>query len=164
MEEYKSVQDTENLIVIDDGRIDVPILNQFKETLGVFRFNPTDINIVNRYNESVDKFGEILKPLENYDISADGEGEGDGVAALNYAEEKIIEVMDYVFDCDSKSSFFQKTHAFAVNGGRFYCETIFEAVGNFIGKKFETETKKMNARIKKYTHGYKTGKHAKGWQ
>ena len=161
--------DAEETIVINDGRRKVTIRNQNGDVIGSFRFNPTDINIVNRYNESVSKFEDIVKPLANYDIKANGEGDGsEAVAALDDAEAKLIELMDYVLDGKFGQAFFGKTHAFAGveidDDVKFYCEVAFDAVGQYISNKFDMETRKLERRLNKHTHGYKTGKHAKGWQ
>lgn len=170
MEEIKDInRQEEEVIVINDGRRKVTIKNQNGDVIGSFRFNPTDVNIVKRYNESVDKFADIVKPLVDYDIKADGEGEGDeAVAALDSAETRLIELMDYILDGDFGQAFFSKTHAFAgVEDGKeikFYCEVAFDVIGRYISQKFEAETKRLESRISKHTHGYKTGKHAKGWK
>lgn len=168
MEEIKTVQvpaQDDNVIVVDDGRIDIPIRNQFGETMGIFRFNPTDLNIVNRYNEAADRFEKIVKPLENYDIDQNGEGsDDDAIKALNEAEDQLIELLDYVLGGNSREAFFREIHAFTPTNGKFFCETMYDAVGKFISKKFDAETKKVNVRLQQHTHGYKTGKHAKGWK
>lgn len=170
MEEIKDLnRQEEEVITINDGRRKVTIKNQNGDVLGSFRFNPTDINIVNRYNESVEKFTEIVKPLSDYDIKANGEGDGaEAVAALDDAEAKLIDVMDYVLDGKFGEAFFGKTHAFAgveEDGEiKFFCEVALDVIGQFISQKFDAETKKLDRRIGKHTHGYKTGKHAKGWQ
>lgn len=170
MEEVKDInRQDEEVVVINDGRRKVTIKNQNGDVIGSFRFNPTDINIVNRYNESVAKFEDIVKPLADYDIKANGEGDGaEAVEALDAAEEKLIELMDYVLDGDFGQAFFGKTHAFAgVEEGneiKFYAEVAFDVIGQYIAQKFDAETKKLERRLGKHTHGYKTGKHAKGWQ
>ena len=166
MEENKTVQfpvHDENVIEIDDGRIDIPIRNQFGETMGVFRFNPTDLNIVNRYNEAAENFEKIVKPLVDYDIDQNGEGSDDAaIKALNDAEDKMIDLLDYVLGGNSRDSFFREIHAFTPTNGKFFCETMYEAVGKFISKKFDAETKKVNVRLQQHTNGYKPGRRRKG--
>jgi len=170
MEEIKDInRQDEEVVVVNDGRRKVTIKNQNGDVIGSFRFNPTDVNIVNRYNESVSKFEDIVKPLSNYDIKANGEGDGmEAVSALDEAEAKLIDLMDYILDGQFGKAFFSKTHAFAgVEDGddvKFYCEVAFDVVGQYIANKFDAETKKLDRRLSKHTHGYKTGKHAKGWQ
>ncbi len=170
MEEVKDLnRQDEEVVVINDGRRKVTIKNQNGDVIGSFRFNPTDINIVNRYNESVEKFADIVKPLVDYDIKANGEGDGDeAVKVLDQAESQLIELMDYILDGDFGQAFFSRTHAFAgVEDGddvKFYCEVAFDVIGKYISQKFDAETKKMERRLGKHTNGYKTGKHAKGWK
>lgn len=155
--------DEDNLIVIDDGCIDVPIKNQFGETTGVFRFNPTDIGIVNRYNEAADQFENVIRPLVDANIDGNGEGADDeSMKILNEAGNKMADLMDYVLNGNSREAFFSKTHIFTPVNGKFYCELVYDAVGKFIAKKFDAEIKRLNARIDKHTHGYRTGKHKKG--
>lgn len=150
-------------IVIDDGCIDIPIQNQFGERLGVFRFNPTDVNIINRYNEVVDRIPEILRPLAGAEIDPNGEGgDENSIELLNTAGAEIEDLLDYVLNGNSREAFFTRTHVFSPVGGKFYCEKVLEAIGAFISKKFEAEVKKMSARAETHMHGYRTGKHRKG--
>lgn len=152
-------------ITIDDGSIDIPIQNQYGERIGVFRFNPADINIVNRYNEVADKFSEVVKPLIDANISPEGEGEdAESVRLLNEAGDKMVELMDYVLNGNSREAFFGKTHIFTPVGGMFYCEKVYEAIGAFISQRFASEVKRVNVRLTQHIHGYRTGKHAKGRQ
>ena len=51
-------------IDLDDGKISVPIRNQFGEETGVFRFDPTDIRMVDRYNEVAEQFGSVMQNLD----------------------------------------------------------------------------------------------------
>lgn len=161
--EQEELDDSPMQLVVDDGRIDIPVQNSLGERIGTFRFNPSDVNIVNRYNEIADKFGEVLKPLIDADIDANGAGEDESsVQLLNEAEAKTIDLMDYMLNGDAKAAFFEKVHMFSPVNGKFYCENVFESIGQFISKKFEKEVKRINVRVEKHTHGYRTGKHRKG--
>ena len=158
---------TENLdtIVIDDGAVKVAIQNQFGERIGTFRFYPTDVNIVNRYNEVSDQFETILAPLINANISPEGEGEdASSVEILNEAGDKMIALMDYVLNANSREAFFSKTHIFTPIGGMFFCEKVYDSIGKYISKRFDAEVNRVNVRMKQHMHGYRTGKHAKGKQ
>ena len=151
-------------IEVDDGSVRVPIKNQLGEVIGEFRFRPTDFNIVKRYNKIAGEFDEVLKPLINANISPEGEGaDEESIKILGEAEKKLFELVDYLFDGNASEAFFGKMNPFSpVNGGIFYCENVLESVGQFIAKKFDAEIKGMTARVNKYTHGYKTGKHKNG--
>lgn len=153
----------EDVIVVDDGYRLIRVQNQLGEEIGKFRFNPTDFNMVNRYNEVADQFGEVVKPVADANITKDGEAaDEDSVELLNEAEDKMIELMDYVLNCDSREAFFSKTHMFTPTDGVFYCEKVLESIENFVKIKFAAETKKVNARVAKHTANYRTGKHRRG--
>ena len=52
-------------IVLDDRKISVPVVNTLGEQIGVFRFDPTDIGMVERYNEVAEKFTSALQNIES---------------------------------------------------------------------------------------------------
>lgn len=150
-------------IVVDDGSITVPIRNTQGEMIGHFRFRPTDFNIVKRYNEIAQKFGEVIQPLIDANIDANGEGEDEeSVKILDKAETELFKLVDYMFDGNMAEAFFGKMHAFSPVDGHFYCENALAAVGQFISQRFDEETKQISDRVDKYTHGYRTGKHKNG--
>ena len=158
-EEIKKVEE----LVVDDGSITVPIKNTIGELVGEFKFRPTDFNIVKRYNEISDKFADVIKPLADANIDANGEGEDEeSMKILDEVEKNLFDLVDYLFDGNMAEAFFGKMHAFSPVDGKFYCENVLNAVGEFISRKFDSEIKKISARVSKYTHGYKTGKHKDG--
>lgn len=154
-------------IVIDDGSVEVPIKNKRGEQIGVFYFRPTDIGFIDRFNQTVGKFDDIVAPLENVNINPDGtadENEQADTEAMREAEKRLYEACDYMFDGNMSEAFFGQMNPFSPVNGRFYCEHALEAVGNYISAQFEQETKKINKRVERYTHGYaaRTGKHKDG--
>lgn len=164
MDENKVVEvGQEDVIRVEEGYKLIPIMNEINEQIGVFRFNPTDINIINRYNEIAPKFQEAIAPLAEAGVNEKGEGvDEDSIKILNEAEEKIIEMMDYFTNSDSRSAFFGRTHVFTPVNGNFYCGNVLNSIGQYIAKKFDKEVDAVNARMAKHTHGYRTGKHKKG--
>ena len=154
-------------IVVDDGSVRVPIMNKLGEEIGVFLFRPTDVGMIDRYNQVVGDFEKITEPLESVNINADGtvdEGDEAEFAALADAEQRLFRACDFLFGGNMSEAFFGKMHPFSPVNGRFYCEQALEGVGSFISTQFAKETKKINARVEKYTHGYasRTGKHKDG--
>lgn len=148
-------------IVIDDGSQRIPIENLAGDEIGVFYFRPTDIGIIQRYNETMEKFDEILAPLENVDITEEGtanEGDTAAMTAINEAEKKLFEACDYIFDGNMSEAFFGKMHPFSPIGGVFYCESALSKVGAFISSQFEQETAKVNQRLNQYVGKYGKGK------
>ena len=47
-------------IVVDDGYQRIPIRNLHGDEVGVFYFNPTDIGIVQRFNEFAQNFSSVV--------------------------------------------------------------------------------------------------------
>ena len=151
-EELKTME-----IVVDDGSQRVPIRNTAGEQIGEFRFKPTDIGIIQRYNDIAGKFHEIVEPLEKIDISADGTAEPDDSAAaeaLKAAESRLFEACDYLFGGNMSEAFFGSMHPFSPINGSFYCETVLTKVGEFISSQFAVETKKIGKRLGQYVGKY----------
>lgn len=157
-------------MVIDDGTVEEHLYNKFGEVIGTFRFRPTDIDIFNRYDEFVDKLGDILKPLEKIGINPDGsavkDDEVDSLSLLNKVREELFKAFNYIFNSDSAAqAFFGNIHPFSIVNGSFYCEQALEVLGNYISKSFEVEVKKVDKKFDRYTQGYhgqRTGKHRNG--
>lgn len=152
-------------IVVDDGTVKEVIRNKYGQEVGVFYFVPTDLNMSDRYDEVVKKIPEITKPLGNIDINPDGStNEESAKETMAEAVRKLYEACDYLFGGNYSEAFFGKVHPFAPCNGKFYCENALEAVGNYIGSRFDHEFAKIDDRVAKYTHGYRNGKHKNGGQ
>ncbi len=155
-------------ITVDDGMQAVPITNKLGREVGTFYFRPTDIGIIDRYNEVISKVPDIFKPLEDINISPDGTADTDAeMAVLKEAEEKLFELCDYLFGGNLSEAFFGSMHPFSpLADGVFYCENALDGVGNFVSAQFQRSVKGVEKRINGYTKGYasKPGKHRKANQ
>jgi len=154
-------------ITVDDGMETVPVRNKKGDIIGTFYFRPTDIGIIDRYNEVIDKVADVFKPLESISIKSDGtvdESMDDELRVIKEAEQKLYDLCDYLFGGNLSEAFFGKMHPFSpLANGVFYCENALEGVGNFISNRFQGRVKGLEKRLNHYTHGYKsrTGKHRK---
>lgn len=154
-----------NEIVVDDGSVRVPIRNKQGDEIGVFYFRPTDVGIIERFNKVAGDFENITAPLESVNIAPDGtadEKDAAEQAAMKEAEKRLYDAFNFLFDGNFAEAFFGKMHPFSPINGHFYCENALNAVGKFISRQFDREVKKVNARVEKYTHGYRTGAHKDG--
>ena len=152
-------------IVVDDGSVRESILNKHGEEIGVFYFRPTDVGMIDRYNKMAADFDKITAPLENVNINPDGsvdEKNEAEMAAMEEAVKRLYDACNYLFDGNFSEAFFGKMHPFSPVNGRFYCENALDAVGKYISRQFDREVAKVNNRVSRYTHGYKTGKHKDG--
>lgn len=151
-------------IVIDDGSVKVPVKNLHGDEIGVFYFHPTDVGLIERYNQIVDKLDDIVAPLEHVAINPDGTAEdGNSVdaATLQEAEKRMFEACDFLFGGNVSSAFFGSMHPFSPVGGGFYCETVLASVGKFISAQFERETKKIKSKTERYLGKYQSGHNGK---
>lgn len=142
-------------ITVDDGSKRVPIRNTQGEEIGVFYFRPTDIGIIERFNKMAETFDTITEPLNVIEGDFDGDAEkleGAQLDALREAENRLYTAVNELFGGDVAGAFFGSMHPFSPVNGNFYCENVLQAVGQFISSEFDAETKKMNARVEKYTN------------
>lgn len=147
-QEAEIPQVTPKAFVIDDHKVSIPVVNKFGDEIG----DPTDVNMARRYDEVADKFTAALQNIDS----------AGGMDTLDKAGDKIIEFLDYVTGGNSREAFFSKIHPLSPQNGHFYCEQVFEVIGAFIKQSTEAEGAKIDERIAAHTHGYRTGKHAKG--
>ena len=141
-------------ITVDDGSRRVPILNTDGEEIGAFRFHPTDIGIIERFNRMAEQFDAIAEPLEGLSVPEGGEMELTDpklVEALSEAEKRLNDAVNRLFGSDDAAvAFFGKMHPFSPVNGEFYATQVLEKVGAFIGAQFDTETKAMSKKARKY--------------
>lgn len=145
-------------ITLDDGSRHVPIFNLYGEQIGEFKFRPTDIGMVNRFNEKSAEFSALAEPLEKVNINADGTADEDNsaeaIAAFNEAESRLFALVDYIFGGNASEAFFGHMHPFSPVNDNFYCMLMLEKLGEFIGQQFNAEMPKVNANVTKYTNKY----------
>ena len=141
-------------ITVDDGFQRVPINNQYGDEIGVFYFNPTDIGIIERYNRMAESFDSITEPLQALpEMDEDNdEIEAQHVEALAEAKRRLCAAVDEMFGGNASEAFFGKVNPFSPIDGKFYCEHVLQAVGQFISAQFDTETQKFSARVEQYTN------------
>jgi len=141
-------------ITVDDGARRVPILNMDGEEIGSFRFHPTDIGIIERYNRLAEQFDAISEPLEGLGVPEGGEMDLTDpklVAALTEAESRLNAAVNKLFGSDGAAeAFFGRMHPFSPVNGEFYATQVLQKVGAFIGAQFDTETRAMSKKAKKY--------------
>ena len=82
-------------ITVDDGSRRVPIHNAQGEEIGSFVFHPTDVGIIQRYNDMVARFDGITAPLSGLD---DGDAAGMEAALRELCPEIAV---DFLFAEDA---------------------------------------------------------------
>ena len=141
-------------IVVDDGSRRVPILNKSGEEIGAFTFHPTDLGIIERYNDMASGFDAIVEPLQALEATEGADVDLTNptyIDALGEASRRLYEAVNVLLGSDDAAeAFFGKLNPFSPVDGDFYCTGVLNALGAYIGRVFETETAKFSAKAQKY--------------
>lgn len=142
--------------IIDDGTREIPIENKFGKLICNIYIRPGDLSIIDRYNEVIKELPDIVKPLEDLSIKNDGTAAADAEwEVIKQVEEKLYEMLDYLFDMDEAADIFAKRNPFSSVNGRFFCELVIEAIGGIIEKAITKEAEKTQRRTDKYLNDLK---------
>lgn len=133
-------------IKINDGTKEYEIVNQNDKVLGVFRFNPADTNIIEKYNDVVEGLKEVVGKL----------GTGDDMEqVVREANKGISEKLDILFGEDTSKTFFSITGPLSpLANGQLFVENILEAIGAVIEKEIHVRLKKVREHMDSYTEKY----------
>lgn len=113
------------------------------EIIGQFRFNPTDLDIVKRYEKVVEKMSAITLPEEpdEKDILA--------------VSDEIKDSFDYLLNYKVYDGIFAKCNPLTpITNGDFYFENVMEGIANLIEKTMNQRIEKKRAKIQKATSKY----------
>ena len=132
-----------NVIKINDGFKTYDIQNQDGKLLGQFSFNPSDTNIIKRYNDAVEKFSSIFDEIKEM-----GE-EPDTTELFEKLDKKTYELIDGIFNADVSSNFFNVMGPFSpLASGEFFVASVIGAIGQAleaeIGEKINKHTSKYH--------------------
>ena len=132
-------------ILVNDGSKSYEIVNQDDEVLGVFRFNPSDSNIIEKYNGVVESLEAAFQKVDA----------GDEEFVME-ASREIKEKFDDLFGQNTSKTFFSITGPLTpLSNGQLFAENVVEAIGFIIEKEMKVRVKKVQERMNKYTEKYK---------
>lgn len=135
-----------NVITIDDGIKTYDIANKEGEILSSFSFNPSDTNIVDRYEKAVEKLAEFIPSIQ----SAEKE-----VELFKELDAEVSKIIDGIFNSNISERFFCIMGPFSpMEDGRFFLEVALESVGKVIESEIGKRVSKMNSKIQKHTSKY----------
>jgi len=141
----------ELFVTIDDGTREIPVKNKFGKLICNIHIRPSDFSILDRYNDFLKDFQDIVKPLEDISITNAGEAQFDeGWKTIKSVEAEIIKRFNSLFDMDEAEELFRSRNAFSSVSGRFYCELVLEALGDVIIQTINEESKKAREKVEKY--------------
>ena len=137
-----------NKIIINDGLKTYDIENQDGKLLGQFSFNPSDTNIIHRYND-------VVKSLEEFAKQIDKKEEAEIEDILNEVEPLIFEKIDFLLNANISEKFFSIMGPFSpLESGKYYIESVIDAIGQAIQQETGKRVEKMNGKIRKHTSKY----------
>ena len=138
-----------NKITINTGFKTYDLVNEKDELLGQISFNPSDVNIAQRYKK-------VVEELEKMDISEKPSNETeDLIESIRKVDEIIYEKINYLTNADIAETLFSIMGPFSpMPTGQYFVEYIMEVIGNIITQETGKRVKKMNKRIQKYTKKY----------
>lgn len=131
-------------IKIDDGSKTYEIVNLDDQVIGTFTFNPSDANIIKRYEsvvEAIQEYADKDAPLTPQ--------------LFNEAQEFITQKVSDLVGSDTSKTFFSICGALSpMKNGNLYVLNVIEALGAVIEKETNQRMKKINAKMNKYLEGY----------
>lgn len=137
---------------IDDGTKEITIVNKYQQQICQIHFRPSDMALVKRYNEVKDRIEDIVKPLTELNITADGKAvEENDWAVLNEAEQKLIEMLNYILDSEDAGKIFEKRSAFSAVGGTFFMNHVLDVISKVISDGIEKEVEDLKKTTAQYT-------------
>ena len=137
--------------VFDDGTREITLRNPYGKVICQVHFRPADFSILDRLEKLRTDLPEIITPMKNISINANGTAtfEKDW-AILKGVETALIDRLNQLFDMDDAGEIFAKRNAFSSIDGKFFCENVIEALGNIVVEAVENEMKLSKARTDKY--------------
>lgn len=140
-----------NQIVIDSGFKTYEVVNERKELIGKISFNPSDANIVHRYQE-------VVEDLEKLDFNFETENTEEFAEKMNQLERVVFEKIDYLVNAEIAETFFSIMGPFSpLASGQFFVESVINAIGQAITQETGRRVKRINQKIQKHTGKYRHG-------
>ena len=136
-------------IKIDNGLKTYSLVNEKGDLLCEISFNPTDTDIVKRYEE-------VKKDLNRLKNNAMKSGRKKNfVDELNEIDSIVYEKIDYLFNAKISESIFSIMGPFSpLARGQFFVEHIMDVLAKVIAEENNGFAKKMQDKICKHTSKY----------
>ena len=137
--------------IIDDGTREIPLVNKYGKLICNIYIRPADLSILDRYKQLAADFQNITEPLKDMNISNDGKVSfDDDWKVLKQVEAELKQRINALFDMDEADDIFAKRSPFSSVGGKFFCESVIEVIGNLIANAVEEELELSRKRTEKY--------------
>jgi hypothetical protein len=133
----------------------VRIKDHTGKVLSEFSFNPSDANIVERYDEFVNGFEDLKEQISAYEEESDKGTYEKNKETMQIINKKIHEKINYLLNTDAADSIFSVMGALSpLPSGDYYFMFILEQIGKKIQNVTGARIQKMDMKIKKHTAKY----------
>lgn len=126
------------------------------EILSQFSFNPSDANIVERYDDFIAGLQELVDKIADYEkANANKSKHEQAKGMLESINKEIHEKVDTLLNAKVSQDIFSVMGALSpLPSGDYYFTFIVEQIGNKINNATGQRVKKMEMKIKKHTSKY----------
>ena len=140
-----------NAVVVDDGTREIPIVNKFGKLICKIHIRPADFSIIDRYNDMVADLENMVAPLKDLKLNADGTATFDeDWKTLKQVEADLKNKLNLIFDMDEADAIFATRNPFSSVGGKFYCMHVLSALQKVIADAVDEESKLAADRVSPY--------------
>ena len=115
------------------------------------KFNPTDVSFLEKLSESFATLDRIQEEVKREEIS----DEKDVYNLAKNLDTKMREIIDALFGQDVCTPLFGEMNLFASAGGLPVWANLMLAIADEVQDSMDSELKKREARIRKYTEKYR---------
>lgn len=137
--------------IIDDGTREIPLVNKFGKLICNIYIRPADISILDRYNALAADFKDIVEPLKDINIKNDGSAAFDEEwAIMKSVEAELKARINALFDMEEADEIFKNRSPFSSVGGKFFCESVIEVIGEIITEAVKEEMALSKERTDKW--------------
>lgn len=128
-------------IRIETGAELYEIEDAYGEVIGQFKFDPSDMSILDRVDSAKDMFDRIKESSKEMDYEELSNG--------------VKEAMNYLLGYDVANGIFAKCSPLSITpSGDFFFEQVYVMIGNLIQQSVDERIQKGKQRIAKYTEKY----------
>lgn len=143
-----------DIILSKDTYEVVRIMDHTGKVLSEFSFNPSDVNIVDRYDDFVSGFDELEKKIIAYESDKEVDYEKNK-KKLQMINEEIHKRINHLLNTDAADSIFSVMGALSpLPSGDYYLTFIVEQIAKKIQNATGERMKRIDMKIKKHTEKY----------
>lgn len=133
----------------------VRIKDHTGKVLSEFSFNPSDANIVGRYEEFVKELEELRNKIQAYEDAEKSGAYDKNAGMLDVINKNIYERVDCLLNADAAESIFAVMGPLSpLPSGDYYFTFIIEQIGKKIQDATGARIQKINMKIQKHTAKY----------